>query len=150
MLGVAYKRDIGDMRESPALKLIELLRDGRRRTSPTTTRTSPELDELGLASVAARAGRARRGRDRHRPLGHRLRGARRRRAVIVDLRNATGARAAERQGLEAVTRVAHAGLGGWGTNLARIFDELADLAWICDIGRGAAGRVRGPLPAARG
>ncbi len=38
VLGVAYKPDIGDVRESPALKLIELLRKPAR-TSPTTTRT---------------------------------------------------------------------------------------------------------------
>jgi predicted dehydrogenase len=31
-----------------------------------------------------------------------------------------------------VTRVGVAGLGYWGPNLARNFDELADLAWICD------------------
>ena len=39
VLGVAYKKDIGDMRESPAIKLIELLQHGRAQTSPTTTRT---------------------------------------------------------------------------------------------------------------
>ena len=31
VLGVAYKADISDMRESPALRLIELLRTRRRR-----------------------------------------------------------------------------------------------------------------------
>src|SRR5581483_8419023 len=41
-------------------------------------------------------------------------------------------RDAERKGLEALTRVGVAGLGYWSPNLARNFDELADLAWICD------------------
>jgi predicted dehydrogenase len=31
-----------------------------------------------------------------------------------------------------VTRVGQAGLGAWGKNLARNFDGLADLAWLCD------------------
>jgi predicted dehydrogenase len=31
-----------------------------------------------------------------------------------------------------VTRIAQAGLGAWGKNLARNFDALADLAWLCD------------------
>jgi predicted dehydrogenase len=32
-----------------------------------------------------------------------------------------------------VTRVAVAGLGHWGKNLVRNFDELADLHWLCDL-----------------
>jgi predicted dehydrogenase len=32
-----------------------------------------------------------------------------------------------------VTKVALAGLGYWGPNLARNFDELAELAWLCDL-----------------
>jgi predicted dehydrogenase len=32
-----------------------------------------------------------------------------------------------------VTRVAVVGLGYWGPNLARNFDQLAELAWICDM-----------------
>jgi len=31
-----------------------------------------------------------------------------------------------------LTRVAHAGVGGWGRNVVRVAGELADLAWICD------------------
>jgi predicted dehydrogenase len=32
-----------------------------------------------------------------------------------------------------LTRVAHAGVGGWGRNVARVVGELAELAWICDV-----------------
>ena len=32
-----------------------------------------------------------------------------------------------------MTRVAHAGVGGWGKNVVRVVGELAELAWICDI-----------------
>ena len=32
-----------------------------------------------------------------------------------------------------MTRVAHAGVGGWGRNVARVVGELAELAWICDV-----------------
>ena len=31
-----------------------------------------------------------------------------------------------------MTRVAHAGVGGWGKNVARVVGELADLAWVVD------------------
>jgi predicted dehydrogenase len=31
-----------------------------------------------------------------------------------------------------VTRLGQAGLGAWGKNLARNFDDVADLAWLCD------------------
>ena len=30
-------------------------------------------------------------------------------------------------------KLAVAGLGSWGRNLVRNFDELADLAWLCDV-----------------
>ncbi|MGH3119230.1 MAG: Gfo/Idh/MocA family oxidoreductase, partial [Gaiellales bacterium] len=30
-------------------------------------------------------------------------------------------------------KVGLAGLGYWGPNLARNFDDLADLAWLCDV-----------------
>ena len=32
-----------------------------------------------------------------------------------------------------VIRVAHAGVGGWGRNVARVVGELAELAWLCDV-----------------
>jgi predicted dehydrogenase len=34
--------------------------------------------------------------------------------------------------VETVTRVGQAGLGVWGSNLARNVDELSDLVWLCD------------------
>ena len=50
ILGVAYKPDIGDMRESPALKVIELLR-GAGATISYHDPHVPVLPELGLSSV---------------------------------------------------------------------------------------------------
>jgi UDP-N-acetyl-D-glucosamine dehydrogenase len=50
VLGVAYKADIGDVRESPALKLIELLRD----EGADISYHDPHVDELpqfGLRSI---------------------------------------------------------------------------------------------------
>jgi predicted dehydrogenase len=32
-----------------------------------------------------------------------------------------------------LTKLGQAGLGAWGKNLARNFDQLADLAWLCDV-----------------
>ena len=50
ILGVAYKPDIGDMRESPALKVIELLRAAGATISYHDPHV-PELRGLGLRSV---------------------------------------------------------------------------------------------------
>ncbi len=50
VLGVSYKPNIGDMRESPALKVIELLRTAGANVSYHDPHV-PELDELGLRSV---------------------------------------------------------------------------------------------------
>ena len=49
VLGVAYKADIGDVRESPALKLVELLRNGGSEVSYHDPHV-PELPEHGLRS----------------------------------------------------------------------------------------------------
>ncbi len=47
MLGVAYKGDISDMRESPAVKLIELLRSGGADVSYHDPHV-PAFEEHGL------------------------------------------------------------------------------------------------------
>jgi UDP-N-acetyl-D-glucosamine dehydrogenase len=50
VLGVSYKPDIGDMRESPALKIIELIRNAGADVSYHDPHV-PELRELGMKSV---------------------------------------------------------------------------------------------------
>jgi UDP-N-acetyl-D-glucosamine dehydrogenase len=50
LLGVAYKADIGDTRESPALKLIELLRNAGADVAYHDPFV-PALEDVGLASV---------------------------------------------------------------------------------------------------
>src|SRR2546423_6622633 len=50
VLGVAYKADIGDVRESPALKLIELLRNAGSEVAYHDPHV-PELPEHGLRSA---------------------------------------------------------------------------------------------------
>ena len=37
--------------------------------------------------------------------------------------------------------LAQVGLGPWGSNLARNFNELVHLKWICDVDSGAQARV---------
>jgi UDP-N-acetyl-D-glucosamine dehydrogenase len=54
VLGVAYKADIADMRESPALKLIELLRNAGAGISYHDPHV-PDLPELGLRSEGLNA-----------------------------------------------------------------------------------------------
>jgi predicted dehydrogenase len=46
-------------------------------------------------------------------------------------------------------RVGIAGLGYWGPNLARIFDELAELSWLCDLAEEHRDRYASRYPAAR-
>jgi len=48
-----------------------------------------------------------------------------------------------------VTRVAHAGVGGWGKNVARVVGELAELGWICDTDAGRLADFAARYPAAR-
>ena len=49
-----------------------------------------------------------------------------------------------------MTRVAHAGVGGWGKNVVRVVGELAELAWVVDTDEGRQARVRRALPAGAG
>jgi predicted dehydrogenase len=46
-------------------------------------------------------------------------------------------------------RVGVAGLGYWGPNLVRNFDELAELAWICDLDSDLRGRFAARYPNAK-
>jgi UDP-N-acetyl-D-glucosamine dehydrogenase len=55
VLGVAYKADVPDTRESPALKLIELLRTAGAEVSYHDPHV-PELRQLGLSSQALEPG----------------------------------------------------------------------------------------------
>jgi predicted dehydrogenase len=48
-----------------------------------------------------------------------------------------------------VTKVALAGMGYWGPNLARNFDDLAELAWLCDASPDALERFTARYPRAR-
>ena len=92
VLGVSYKPGVGDVRESPALKIIELL----RALGADVVYHDPyvaALDALALRSTpleeALDGGRS--GADRDRPSGDRLRGDRV--ARRVRLRSARGGRA---------------------------------------------------------
>jgi UDP-N-acetyl-D-glucosamine dehydrogenase len=89
LVGVAYKADVGDLRESPALKLVELLRDEGARVSYHDPHV-PELPVHGLASQeldpdadCVAIVTAHSGVDYER-LAERAR-------LLVDFRNATGA-----------------------------------------------------------
>ena len=54
--------------------------------------------------------------------------------MIVDFRNATKGHEVDGKVWKLVTeRSAVVGLGYWGPNLVRNFDELAELAWLCDL-----------------
>ena len=90
ILGVSYKSDIDDTRESPALKMIELLEAAGADVSyhdpfvPELPRARPDLGSARARGLGLR-------RDRHRALGHRLRrpgraGAARRRPAQRDRR----------------------------------------------------------------
>jgi predicted dehydrogenase len=48
-----------------------------------------------------------------------------------------------------VIRVGLAGLGYWGPNLARNFDDLADLTWLCDLSPDLVDRFGARYPSAR-
>jgi predicted dehydrogenase len=48
-----------------------------------------------------------------------------------------------------LTRVGVAGLGYWGPNLARNFDDLAELTWLCDMSEESRERFAQRYPAAR-
>ena len=92
LLGVSYKEDVGDLRESPALKLIELLRAEGAEVSYTDDHV-PQLPEHELVSVAL-DGEAESADcvvivTAHGGIDYEVLATRAR--LLVDLRNATGA-----------------------------------------------------------
>ena len=83
LIGVAYKRDVNDMRESPALDILELLEQARRDAQllrSVRARAEARRSHADVRSTSRRrwpsAGLR---RHLHRSLGVRLRGARRER-----------------------------------------------------------------------
>ena len=48
-----------------------------------------------------------------------------------------------------IPRVGLAGLGYWGPNLARNLDDVAELAWLCDVSADARERFDSRYAAAR-
>jgi predicted dehydrogenase len=51
--------------------------------------------------------------------------------------------------VEVVTRVGVVGLNYWGPNLVRNFDELADLAWLCDLDEERLNTIASRYPQAK-
>ena len=78
ILGVSYKAGVGDMRESPALKIMSILQESGALLR-YHDEFVPELSEFDLRSEALdeRSGRLRRGGDRHGPSWPRPRSDRR-------------------------------------------------------------------------
>ncbi len=148
IVGVAYKADIGDVRETPAEKLIQLLRNAGAEVSYHDPHV-PEFD--GMSSRAARA-RGATTASRSSPRTRRSTTATlvARAKIVVDFRNATkgprGRRGRCGSSERTRVRVAQVGLGAWGANLVRNVDVLADLRWICDASDDAPRAVRAPLP----
>ena len=48
-----------------------------------------------------------------------------------------------------MTRVAHAGVGGWGKNVVRVMGELSELAWVVDTSESSQAEYAGRYPQAR-
>ena len=154
-LGVAYKPDIDDTRESPALKLIELLRD----EGADVSYHDPYVPQLPRARP--RVGRARRRRDRARPTASSSSRTTRRSTTPTSssARSSSSTSAtrparagsAERQGRQAVTRRASASSAsatGARTSCAT-WRASAELAWCCDLSEENRDRYAPQYPQAR-
>ena len=151
VVGVAYKPDIDDTRESPALKLIELLRD----EGCDVSYHDPYV--RAAARVRARVRRARRRPiessdcvvvvTNHSSIDYddvvRARAARGR---LPQRHRAAGT--SQRQGRQAVSvRIGVVGLGYWGPNVVRNMARVAELALVLRPLRGEPRALRAAVPA---
>ena len=151
VLGVAYKPDIADMRESPALKIIELLANAGADVSyhdPYVPSSAGARARVGRA----RPGRLRLRRRRHRPLGRSTtttssttRSSSSTSATQPAKRGAGRTRSGSFEHDGSLWRAS----GYWGPNVARNFADLADLAWLCDVNGAAASGCACRYPSAR-
>src|SRR5205085_3997025 len=118
-----HARDAGREAHPPAAQCR------RRRFLPRPARGGLRRDDL----VRTRARALRLHRHRDQPLRNRLRRCRPPRQGDRRLSQRHEGARGRRQGLEAVTKVAVVGLGYWGPNLVRNFDELTELVWLVDL-----------------
>ena len=133
--GVAYKADIGDSRETPAEKLIELLRTAGAEVSYHDPHV-PEFDGMSSAELVPEDYDCVAIVTAHTSIDYAE--LVRRSNVVVDFKERDARARERRQGMEALgtdpVRVAQIGLGAWGQNLVRNLDALAELSWICETG----------------
>ena len=96
LLGVSYKKGVGDMREAPALKIAHLLRELGADVAYHDPHV-PEIPELDLASAPLdeELGPLRRRLRDHRPRRGRLRSVVAEAPLVVDFRGVTRGIAAE-------------------------------------------------------
>ena len=134
ILGVAYKPDIGDMRESPALKLISLLQNAGATVSYHDPHV-PRFAEHGLEMESVLLDPAAYDcvvivTDHHSIDYDAWSTTRASSSTSATRPGGKGNHGDSAQGLQAVMTGSRrqAGLGYWGPNLARNFDDLGDLA----------------------
>src|SRR5262249_51696932 len=127
----------------------------RNRLLPRPARRADRRARRHAVFGRLRAERVRLRRHRHRPLLPRLRAARGRGAARGrppqrDRRegNRRGTRLQAVSG-DGKLRFGQVGLGYWGRTLARVFDDVADLTWLCDASDALREGFAGRYPKAR-
>src|SRR5207253_8774389 len=119
ILGVAYKPDIGDLRESPALKLISLLQNAGAHVSyhdPHVPQIREEGVELSVVSYEPRAYDCVVIVTDHSSLDYEALVDEA--SLVVDLRNATGAKGSAAEHVFKLRRGCASVRRGWATGAA--------------------------------